>query len=224
MADQNLELAVGTNGHPLGNIEILSDTRGVDFGPYLKSILPTIRQNWLRLIPASAQTQKGKLAIEFAITKEGNVADMRIVATSGDVALDRPAWGSIANSSPFLPLPSEFGGPYLALRLLFYYNPDKRDLTRIKVSISAPGNLQIPVGGSEVFTANVEGTKETAVEWIITGSGCSGASCGKMTGDLYVAPSVLPDPPIVTLTAVSTVDHKARASVTVHIIQPVPSQ
>ena len=167
--------------------------------------------------------RKGKLAIEFAIKKEGNVADMRLVATSGDVALDRPAWGSIAGSNPFPPLPSEFSGPYLALRLRFYYNPDKSDLTVIEVSISAPASLQVPVGGSEVFTATVKGTKDRAVEWIVTGSGCSGAACGKMTGDLYVAPSVLPDPPIVTLTAVSKVDHKAKASVAVHIIQPVPS-
>src|SRR5437016_2633838 len=75
-------LAVGTNGHPVGNIEILSDPQGVDFGPYLNRILPTIRQNWFSLIPDSAKSEKGKLAIEFAITKDGKVADMRLVATS----------------------------------------------------------------------------------------------------------------------------------------------
>ena len=53
---------------------------------------------------------------------------MRLVASSGDVALDRPAWGSITASNPFPPLPSDFTGPYLALRFRFYYNPDKADL------------------------------------------------------------------------------------------------
>jgi hypothetical protein len=52
---------------------------------------------------------------------------MNLIASSGDVALDRPAWGSITNSNPFPALPSEFKGSYLALRVRFYYNPDKSD-------------------------------------------------------------------------------------------------
>lgn len=118
----------GARGRELGNLEILSDTQGVDFGPYLQRILLDVRQNWYILIPPSAEMKKGKLAIEFAITKDGKVADMRLVASSGDVALDRPAWGSITNSNPFPPLPSDFTGPYLALRFRFYYNPDKNDM------------------------------------------------------------------------------------------------
>jgi len=121
-------LGTGAHGRQLGALDILSDTQGVDFGPYLQRILQDVRENWYHLIPESAEMKKGKLAIEFAITKDGKVADMRLIATSGDVALDRPAWGSITASNPFPPLPSEFTGPYLALRFRFYYNPDKADL------------------------------------------------------------------------------------------------
>ena len=121
-------LGTGAHGRQQGALDILSDTQGVDFGPYLQRILQDVRENWYHLIPESAEMKKGKLAIEFAITKEGQVADMRLVASSGDVALDRPAWGSITASNPFPPLPNEFTGPYLALRFRFYYNPDKADL------------------------------------------------------------------------------------------------
>lgn len=121
-------LGTGARGRQLGALDILSDTQGVDFGPYLQRILQDVRENWYHLIPESAEMKKGKLAIEFAITSDGKVADMRLVATSGDVALDRPAWGSITASNPFPPLPSDFTGPYLALRFRFYYNPDKTDL------------------------------------------------------------------------------------------------
>lgn len=159
--NQDFGLAVDTNGHPVGNIEILSDTQGVDFGPYLNRILPTIRQNWFLLIPDSAKSKKGKLAIEFAITKDGKVPDMRLVASSGDVDLDRSAWGSITASNPFPPLPGDFTGLYLALRFRFYYNPDKSDLApnrstpgiSAKAS-SAPADLQVPVGGSVVTLKN----------------------------------------------------------------------
>ena len=121
-------LGTGAHGRQQGALDILSDTQGVDFGPYLQRILQDVKENWYHLIPESAEMKKGKLAIEFAITKDGHVADMRLVATSGDVALDRPAWGSITSSNPFPPLPNEFTGPYLALRFRFYYNPDKADL------------------------------------------------------------------------------------------------
>jgi outer membrane biosynthesis protein TonB len=121
-------LGTGAHGRQLGALDILSDTQGVDFGPYLQRILEDVRENWYHLIPESAEMKKGKLAIEFAITKDGHVADMKLVATSGDIALDRPAWGSITSSNPFPPLPTEFTGPYLALRFRFYYNPDKSEL------------------------------------------------------------------------------------------------
>jgi TonB family protein len=94
----------------------------------LQRILQDVKDNWYRLIPESAEMKKGKLAIEFAITKDGKIADMQLRATSGDIALDRAAWGGITASNPFPPLPSEFNGPYLALRFRFYYNPDKADL------------------------------------------------------------------------------------------------
>jgi hypothetical protein len=143
---------------------------------------------------------------------------MRLTAGSGDIALDRAAWVGISASNP-RPLPSDFTGPYLALRIRFLYNPDESDLACVEVSISPSGDLQVSVGESKIVTATVTGTKENAVEWFVTGSGCSGSACGKMADKLYLAPSVLPDPPVVTLTAVSKAEPAASASVTVHIVQ-----
>jgi TonB family protein len=121
-------LGIGAHGRQLGALDILSDTQGVDFGPYLQRVLEEVRMNWYRLIPESAEMKKGKLQIEFAITKDGSIGDMRLTTSSGDAALDRAAWGGIYTSNPFPPLPGEFTGPYLALRFRFYYNPDKSDL------------------------------------------------------------------------------------------------
>jgi outer membrane biosynthesis protein TonB len=53
---------------------------------------------------------------------------MALTGSSGDVSLDRAAWGGITNSNPFPPLPAEFRGQYLALRFRFYYNPDRNEL------------------------------------------------------------------------------------------------
>ena len=121
----------GGAARTLGNLEVLSDTQGVDFGPYLNRVLDAVRRNWYTLIPEEARAplmKRGRLAIEFVILQDGKVAGMKLVAPSGDVSLDRAAWGGITASNPFAPLPGEFHGPYLALRFRFYYNPQKGDL------------------------------------------------------------------------------------------------
>jgi outer membrane biosynthesis protein TonB len=117
-----------SHGRQYGNLEILSDTQGVDFAPYLQRVLQEVREHWYELIPESAEMKKGKLALDFAIMPDGHVQGLTLRASSGDVALDRPAWGSITGSDPFPPLPREFKGPYLELRFRYYYNPDKGEL------------------------------------------------------------------------------------------------
>jgi len=120
----------GRGGGVQGNLEILSDTMGVDFGPYLERVLHDVRMNWYAIIPDVARPplmKKGKVSIEFAILKDGGVAGMKLNGPSGDVSLDRAAWGGITASNPFPPLPTEFRGQYLQLIFHFYYNPDRRD-------------------------------------------------------------------------------------------------
>jgi hypothetical protein len=230
----------GAHGNQSGNIEILSDTQGVDFGPYLQRVLENVRKNWYNTIPESAQWKHGTVVIEFAITKDGGVTGMKMIHpdcgiirlkmdSCGDAVLERAAWSGITASAPFPPLLSGFRGQYLALRFRFFYNPNKSNpaaslsKSEIGVSISPVGDdLQVLVGGSKVFTATVTGTQETSVEWSVTGSGCSDSLCGKMVKDMYLAPSVLPSPPLVTLTASSKADPTAKASVTVHIVQSRP--
>jgi TonB family protein len=115
----------------IGPLDVLSDTMGVDFGPYLSRVLHDVRENWYNLIPEIARAplmKRGKVSIEFVILKDGRMTGIRTAAGSGDVALDRAAWGGITASSPFPPLPRDFGGQYLALRFHFYYNPESADL------------------------------------------------------------------------------------------------
>jgi TonB family protein len=114
----------------VGPYEVLSDTMGVDFGPYLQRVLQVVRENWYAVIPPSAMPpilKRGKVAIEFSILKNGQVAGIVYDSSSGDVALDRAAYGGITSSNPFQPLPSEYAGQALRLRFMFYYNPDPRE-------------------------------------------------------------------------------------------------
>ncbi len=109
----------------LDQAEILTDTMGVDFGPYLTRVVQIVKQNWYSIMPPSVYPpifKQGKLAIEFVILKDGTISGLVRDTSSGDVALDRAAWGSITASAPFPPLPKEFPGKLLGLRFYYFYN------------------------------------------------------------------------------------------------------
>jgi TonB family protein len=115
---QNLEPNFSTEG-PI----ILSDTLGVDFGPYLARVVYIVRRNWYSVIPESARLgEKGRVGIVFEILKNGEVPQLRLVASSGSDPLDRAALAGIRASIPFPPLPEEFTGNHLVLQFIFLYN------------------------------------------------------------------------------------------------------
>ena len=102
---------------------ILSDTQGVDFGPYLARVVFNVRRNWYSMIPVAAKLgQKGRVGIVFEILKDGSVPQLRLIAGSGSDPLDRAAVASIRASNPFPPLPPEFTGEHLVLQFTFLYN------------------------------------------------------------------------------------------------------
>lgn len=107
-------------------MEIVSDTMGIDFGPYVKRVHEIVQNHWDPLVPESALKplmKKGTVVIEFAIAKNGKVSTMKLISTSGDAALDRAAWGGILNASPLPELPAQFSGDTLIIRANFFYNP-----------------------------------------------------------------------------------------------------
>ena len=109
----------------IGDVEVLSDTQGIDFGPYLAQTLKAVRKSWFTLIPESVDApvrKKGKVALEFAIKKDGHLTGMRLDESSGNVVLDRAAWAAISDLKVLPALPAEFKGDYLLLRIRFYYN------------------------------------------------------------------------------------------------------
>lgn len=120
----------GSQAPSRSNVDVLSDTMGVNFGPYLSHILRAVRANWYSRIPESARAplmKKGQVSIQFDILKTGQITGMQVVGTSGDASLDGAAIVGIDQSGPFPPLPAQFQGQYLALRFHFFYNPDSND-------------------------------------------------------------------------------------------------
>jgi hypothetical protein len=116
----------GHGGPGMGSqAQILSDTQGVDFNSYIQRLLATLKRNWYAVMPESAYMgDRGLTSTTFKIRPDGSVVppDPILERTSGKEPLDNAAMSSIHASNPFEPLPSQFHGPYLELRIWFDYN------------------------------------------------------------------------------------------------------
>jgi hypothetical protein len=119
----------GLQMHPgagTGGIEVLSDTQGVDFNGWLQRWHRETERTWDPLIPDEVNPpilKSGMVAIRFKVLPNGRLMEgsMVLEGRSGDVALDRAAWGALTGSN-YPPLPRDFHGPYLELRAFFLYN------------------------------------------------------------------------------------------------------
>jgi len=91
----------------------------------------------------------------------------------------------------------------------------------IAVSVT-PASANVVTGAAQQFSATVVGSANTAVTWTLSGTGCSGATCGTITATgLYTAPAAIPNPATVTVTATSQADTTKSGKATVTIVAPV---
>src|SRR5690349_19010837 len=91
----------GSDG-PKG-IEILSDTMGFDFGPYMRRLRFTVQNHWEAVMPEIAQpptSKSGTVTIELSVMKDGGVRDMKLAKSSGNTELDKAAWSGITDAIP----------------------------------------------------------------------------------------------------------------------------
>jgi outer membrane biosynthesis protein TonB len=120
--------ARGSGESPLSfghGVEVLSDMQGVNFNPYIRRLLADIYRNWLPLIPEEAKpplSKDGETLIRFTILPDGRIGGMWLDGSTHDDAINRSAWGSITSEGQFPPLPSQFHGPNLELRIHYYVN------------------------------------------------------------------------------------------------------
>ena len=103
--------------------QILSDTMGVDFHPYLLRMLALVRRNWYAVIPEIARLgRQGRVVLQFSILRDGSVPDLSLAEGSGTRSLDSAALVSIRLSNPFPALPQEFPGEDIRMQFTYLYN------------------------------------------------------------------------------------------------------
>jgi len=85
----------------------------------------------------------------------------------------------------------------------------------------SPVSAKVQTGTQMQFTATITGTTNTVVIWSVSGSGCAGLSCGTVSSNgLYTAPTNVPTPPLVAVTATLVAYPTISGSATVTITSP----
>src|ERR1700751_1678139 len=101
-------------------VDILTDTRGVDLAPYMWTAISNLKGHWLSSAQKLGHQSAGEAEqpiISFTILPNGRITSMLLEHPSGDVKLDRAAWTAITTTD-FSPLPSKLHSP-LKLRVVF---------------------------------------------------------------------------------------------------------
>jgi len=96
------------------------DTKGVEFGPWLRRFIAQVKRNWF--IPMAAMSLKGHVVLQFRIHKSGAISDLAVVQPSNIEAFTNAAVNAIRGSNPTQPLPPEYPDENALFTVTFYYN------------------------------------------------------------------------------------------------------
>jgi TonB family protein len=117
LQDQNFDNQQGGQADRLPDIQF--DSKGVEFGPWLRRFVAQVKRNWF--VP-QAMFQSGRVVIQFYVLRNGTITDLKIVSPSPFPAYNNAAFNALKNSNPVLPLPAEYPDDRAFFTVTFYYD------------------------------------------------------------------------------------------------------
>ena len=96
------------------------DSKGVDFGPWLRRFVAQIRRNWN--IPMAAMTMKGHVVVTFYVGKDGRITELKVLKPSNVDGFNNSSFNALAASNPTQPLPPEYPDDRAFFTITFFYN------------------------------------------------------------------------------------------------------
>ena len=108
----------GGIGQPGAAIQF--DTKGVEFGPWIRRFVAQIKHNWF--VPYAAMSMKGHVVITFNVHKDGSITDLTVIGPCPVEAFNNAAFGALVQSNPTQPLPPEYPSEKAFFTVTFYYN------------------------------------------------------------------------------------------------------
>lgn len=110
--------------NPNGGVQDLGplqfDTKGVEFGPWIRRFIAQVRRNWF--VPYAAMTMSGRVVLTFNVHKDGRITDLVVLRPAGLDSFNASAYNALAGSNPTEPLPPEYPDDKAFFTVTFYYN------------------------------------------------------------------------------------------------------
>lgn len=100
--------------------EIQFDSRGVEFGPWIRRFVAQVKRNWF--VPYSVMSNTGHVVIQFNVHRDGAITDLAIVGPCPIPAFNSAAYGALASSNPTQQLPAAYPADKAFFTVTFFYN------------------------------------------------------------------------------------------------------
>ena len=92
----------------------------------------------------------------------------------------------------------------------------------VTIVLSPSATTNVPLGGTLQFTANVSGASNTALTWQVNGQNGGNPTVGTISSSgLYTTPATVPNPAMVTVTAISQANTNDESNVSLVIVSGV---
>jgi TonB family protein len=96
------------------------DTKGVEFGPWIRRFVAQVRRNWF--VPMAAMSLRGRVVLTFYVHRNGALTDVQIIQPSSVESFNLAARNALLASNPTEPLPPEYPDDRAFFTVTFYYN------------------------------------------------------------------------------------------------------
>jgi TonB family protein len=96
------------------------DTKGVEFGPWIRRFVAQVRRNWF--VPMAAMSLRGRVVLTFYVHRNGALTDVQIIQPSSVESFNIAARNALLASNPTEPLPPEYPDDRAFFTVTFYYN------------------------------------------------------------------------------------------------------
>jgi TonB family protein len=96
------------------------DTKGVEFGPWIRRFVAQVRRNWF--VPMAAMSLRGHVVLTFYVHRNGALTDVQIIQPSAVESFNIAARNALLASNPTQPLPPEYPDDKAFFTVTFYYN------------------------------------------------------------------------------------------------------
>jgi serine protease len=172
--------------------------------------------------PTSSRVQVGGATQAFS-AQVSSTTDTGVTWYVNDVPGGSATTGTISTSGIYTP-PASLPSPNMVtVKAAWTFDTTKYATAQVTINAAVsvsilPVLVNVAVGGTQTFTADVANAANTAVTWSVNGISGGNSTVGTIsTLGVYTAPASVPSPSAVTITAASSADPSKLASASITV-------